>query len=221
MLLFYKISKQANLINSSIISCAVATGFYSANYQAAVQPGTTAAVWGIGAIGLNTIFGCKYAGAKNIIGVDINNDKKAIGEEFGVTEFINPTELDKPLEQYLLEKYGGVDYAFDCIGHQAVINTALKSLSSFGTMALVGLPPKDTVVNYPVEELLMGRKIVGAFLGNKPSDQAYQTLTQMYLKGNYPLDKLITNQFKLDQINEAFQTLKDGKCVRSLIVFDQ
>ena len=123
------------------------------------------------------------------------------------------------MEQYLMEKYGGVDYAFECIGHQAVLNTALKSLSVFGTLVMVGVAPKGTEVIYPTADLLMGRKIVGAFMGNKPCDQAYQELADMYLEGSYHIDKLVTHNFKLDQINEAFQTLKDGKCIRSLIVF--
>ena len=216
----YQINPKVNLEHACIISCAVATGFYAAKTQANVQPGTTAAVWGLGAIGLNAIYGCKHAGVKNIIGIDINNDKKSVGEEFGVTEFINPKELDKPVEQYLMEKYGGADYAFDCIGSQAVLNTALNSLSVFGTLVVVGLAPKGTAVTYPTAQLLMGRKIVGAFMGNQPCDQAYQELTNMYIEGNYNIDRLVTNKFKLDQINEAFQTLKDGKCIRSLIIFD-
>lgn len=160
------------------------------------------------------------AGAKNIIGIDINNDKKAIGEEFGVTEFVNPLELDKPLEQYLMEKYGGVDYAFECIGNQAVTNTALQTLSAFGTLAVVGLAPKGTQVTYPTADLLTGRTIVGAFMGNKDPGVAYTELTEMYVNGKYNVDRLVTNKFKLEQINEAFQTLKDGKCIRSLIIFD-
>lgn len=215
-----KISAKANLEHACIISCAVATGFYAAKSQANVQPGTTAAVWGLGAIGLNAIYGCKHAGVKNIIGIDINSDKRAVGEEFGVTEFINPKDLDKPVEQYLMQKFGGVDYAFECIGHQTVLDTALKSLSVFGTLAMVGVAPEGTKVNYPAADLLMGRKIVGAFMGNKPSDEAYQELTDMYVNGEYNIDRLVTHKFKLDQINEAFQTLKDGKCIRSLIIFD-
>ena len=188
--------------------------------MANVQPGTTAAVWGIGAIGLNAIYGCKVAGAKNIIGIDINNDKASIGKEFGITEFINPKELNGPLEEYLLEKYGGVDYAFDCIGYQTVVDTALKCLSPYGAFGMVGVAPKGTEIRYPTADLLMGRKIMGSLMGNKGCDDAYTELTDMYVNGEYDIDRLVTNKFTLDQVNEAFQTLKDGKCIRSLIIFD-
>lgn len=71
----------------------------------------------IGAIGLNAIYGCKVAGAKNIIGIDINESKKEVAQAFGATEFINATTLDEPVNEYLAKKYqDGVDYAFDCIG---------------------------------------------------------------------------------------------------------
>lgn len=216
-----KINPAAPLVNSAIISCAVATGFYAARNQANVQPGTTAAVWGIGAIGINAIYGCKKAGAKNIIGVDINNEKKAIGEEFGITEFVNPNELGgKPVDQYLKEKYGGVDYALDCLGNKFVIETAYKSLSVFGTLALVGLAPSGTELVLPVSDTLTGKKVAGAFMGNKDCDSAYTELTEMYVKGEYDVDRLVTHNFKLEQINEAFQLLKEGKCIRSLIIFD-
>jgi len=184
-----------------------------------VRSGTTAAIWGLGAIGLNAVYGCKFAGAKNIIGIDINNDKRSIAAEFGVTEFINPKELSQPLEEYLREKYGSVDYAFECIGHQTILDTALKCLSHYGTLVMVGVAPKGTAVHYLTADLLMGRKIVGAFMGNKPCEVGYPELVRMWADGEYPVDRLVSNKFPLEQINEAFRTLKDGKCIRSLIVF--
>lgn len=113
-----------------------------------------------------------------------------------------------------------MDYAFDCIGNKHVIETAYKSLSVFGTLALVGLARGGTELILPVADTLTGKKVVGSFMGNKDCDTAYTELTEMYVKGEYNIDRLVTHNFKLEQINEAFQLLKDGKCIRSLIIFD-
>lgn len=201
------------------MSCSVCTGFFAAVAQAKVSPGSTCAVWGLGGIGLNAINGCKFAGAKNIIGIDLNEDKRAIAMEMGCTEFINAKTIGRPVPEYLLEKYKGADFAFDCLGNQQVINTALASLAYNGTLALVGLTPAGTMINYPVFDLLFGRRIVGGILGGKKTKEAFEQLTKMYMKGELNLKRLISHRFKLDQINEAFDTLKQGKCIRSVIIF--
>lgn len=90
----------------------------------------------------------------------------------------------------------------------------------FGTLALVGLAPSGTELVLPVSDTLTGKKVAGAFMGNKDCDSAYTELTEMYVKGEYDVDRLVTHNFKLEQINEAFQLLKEGKCIRSLIIFD-
>ncbi|XP_046918219.2 geraniol dehydrogenase [Dermatophagoides farinae] len=215
-----KIKQTDNLANLCVISCAGATGFYSAVYRADVFAGSSCAVFGIGGIGLNTLQGCKYNKAKNIIAIDINPDKRDIAMQFGATEFINPKELDKPLEQYLMEKYGGVNYAFDCFGSQVIVDQAVNSLAMSGTFIMVGVTGAEVTLKYPVIMLLFGRTITGCLLGAKKAYLAYPEMVDLYLDKKIKIDELITNKFKLDQINEAFQTLKDGKCIRSIIVFD-
>ena len=177
----------------------------------------------MGAIGLNAVFGCKTAGAEHIIAVDINEDKKDIAMTFGATEFINPLKLDegKKIEDYLNEKYGGVDYAFDCVGNPRVINSALESLNLSGRFTLIGLPHPTTMIQYPAWKLLAGRSIVSGILGCKPVDIGYVELSNMYKNGQYDIDKLVTHRFKLEQIDEAFDLLKKGKCIRSIILFDK
>lgn len=212
-----KIDPRLNKENCCIISCAVMTGFFSATNLAKVSPNSTACVIGLGAIGLNAVFGCKFNGARNIIAIDINNSKKAIALEFGATEFVNPQELDRPVEQYLKEKYGGVHYAIECIGNQGVMESAFKALKPTGTLALVGVGGKT--LNFPAIEMLTGRTVAGGFLGKKRSDEGFNQLGEMYLNGQYNIDRLVTHRFSLEQINDAFQLLKEGKCIRSIIVF--
>lgn len=160
------------------------------------------------------------AGAKNIIGIDINEGKKEVALSFGTTEFVNPQTLGVPIDEYLKKNYpSGVDYAFDCIGNLSVINSALKSLSVCGTLAFVGVLPKGIGPLIDVADFLTGKKVVGAVLGGKDCLDGYTELTEMYVNGNYDVDRLITNTYKLQQINEAFTCLKEGKCIRSLICF--
>ncbi|KAH7636395.1 geraniol dehydrogenase-like [Dermatophagoides farinae] len=215
-----KIKQTDNLANLCVVSCAAATGFYSAVYRADILPESTCGIWGVGGIGLNTLQGCKYNKAKNIIAIDINPDKRDIAMQFGATEFINPKELDKPLEQYLMEKYGGLNYAFDCFGSQVIVDQAVNSLAMSGTFIMVGVTGAEVTLKYPVIMLLFGRTITGCQLGAKKAYLAYPEMVDLYLDKKIKIDELITNKFKLDQINDAFQTLKDGKCIRSIIVFD-
>lgn len=82
----------------------------------------------MGAVGLAVALGCKKAGAKRIIGIDINADKFKVAEKFGCNEFINPKEHDKSIQQVLIDQTdGGVDYSFECIGNVATMRSALVS----------------------------------------------------------------------------------------------
>lgn len=132
---------------------------------------------GLGAIGLNAVIGARYAGAKHIIGVDINPDKMESAFSFGCTEYVNSNEIGIPVDQYLLEvctnsqcldtaitfwlyflqKYGGVDYALECIGLQSTISTAFKSLSMIGTLTLIGIARNEVTVSAPVGEMMSGK----------------------------------------------------------------
>lgn len=200
--------------NLASVGCGIGCGYFSAISQ--VTCGTTAAIFGLGTVGLNVAFGCKTAGVKNIIGIDINEDKKSIAAEFGVTEFISKVE---DVENYLTNKNIQIDYAFECVGNQSVLDTALKTLAPFGTLIFIGVSPSNTEIKYPAGQLLLGRKIVGLLYGNKKATAGCTELVQMYTDGKYDIDRMITNKFSLQQINEAFQTLKDGKCIKSIIVF--
>ncbi|OTF72773.1 DnaJ-like protein [Euroglyphus maynei] len=217
----FKITAEVNFENAAIISCAVATGFYSAVNLAKVLPGSSCAVWGIGSVGLNVLQGCEYREAKNIIAIDITSSKKEIAIEFGATEFVNPKQLNgQTLEHYLLEKYGGIDYAFDCFGSKITIDQALKSLSVTGTFVLVGVPPDDTNIVYPCNQLMTGRTITAGFVGGKKSEQAYSELMEMYRTKRIKIDEMITEKIALDKINEGFENLRSGKVVRSLVTFE-
>ncbi|CAG2174440.1 unnamed protein product, partial [Oppiella nova] len=211
-----KLNPKADLKNVGVIGCAVGTGYGSAVNIARVHPGSKCAVWGMGAIGLSAILGCKQAGAETIIGVDINSDKESIAKQFGCTRFINPKNIDESLET-LLQNEGGIDYAFDCIGNQHVLNTAYNSLKPWGSLTVIGLGSKGSKIDVKVAELVKGRYVLGGFFGNYKPRKGNQELVEKYLNGSLPIDGLITHRIRLDDINEAFECLKAGKSIRTVI----
>lgn len=186
--------------------------------MANVRSESTCAIWGIGAIGLFTIAGCKFNKSKNIIAIDINSDKREMAMKFGATEFVNPKELDCPVEKYLLEKYSGVDYAFDCFGGQVTIDQALNSLNLIGKFTLVGVTTNETI-NYPAKKLITGQSITSGLIGNIKNEIAYENLIELYLEKKLMVDEAVTHKFKLDNIQEAFDLLKTGQCIRSIIIY--
>ncbi|CAG2168191.1 unnamed protein product, partial [Oppiella nova] len=190
---FLKLNPKADLKNVGVIGCAVGTGYGSAVNIARVHPGSKCAVWGMGAVGLSAILGCKQAGAETIIGVDINPDKESIAKQFGCTRFINPKNIDESLET-LLQSEGGIDYAFDCIGNQHVLNTAYNSLKPWGSLTVIGLGSKGSKIDVKVAELVKGRYVLGGFFGNYKPRKGNQELVEKYLNGSLPIDGLITHR---------------------------
>ncbi|XP_054163243.1 alcohol dehydrogenase class-3 chain L-like [Oppia nitens] len=213
-----KITSKADLKSVCIIGCAVGTGYASAVNLAKVHSGSKCAVWGLGAIGLSAVLGCKQAGAKQIIGVDINDNKESIAREFGCTHFVNPSTLGKSIEEYFKE-IGGLDYAFDCIGNQQVLDSAYNSLNLWGSLVVIGLGARGNKVVASVAELLNGRKVMGAYYGNQKPRKNIENLVDKYISGDLPIDGLITHRIRLDDISEGFDKLKSGKTIRTIIEF--
>lgn len=140
-----KINETAPLEKVCLLSCGVSTGYGAALNTAKVKSGSTCAVWGLGALGLSAILGCKKSGAKRIIAIDINPDKFGIAKEYGATEFINPTEIvDKTIQEHLkaITGGGGVDYTFECIGSPEIMKQAFESTAvGYGVCVLIGVAP--------------------------------------------------------------------------------
>lgn len=115
-----------------LLGCGIPTGYGAALNTAKVEPGSTCGVWGLGAVGLATLMGCKKAGASKIVGIDINPSKFEIAKKFGATEFINPKDFgDTPIQQVIVEKYGGFDYTFECVGNIHTMRAALVRVCTF------------------------------------------------------------------------------------------
>ena len=119
----------------------------------------------------------------------------------------------------VLQSEGGLDYAFDCIGNKAVLDSALKSLTPWGTLVVIGLGPPGNKIEVSVAELLMGKCLTGGYFGKYKPRAANQRLVDMHCLGVLPIDDLITHRVTLKDINKAFDRLKEGKTIRTIIEF--
>ncbi|XP_054163005.1 alcohol dehydrogenase class-3-like [Oppia nitens] len=217
------INKNVNLEKVCLIGCCVVTGYGNVVNVAKVEKDSSVAVFGLGAIGLAVILAAKECGAKRIIGVDVNEDKFSVANNFGCNEFVNPMKLPKGFHsiQQLFQSYGGLDYTFECIGSVSVIQTAFESLNRWGICVVVGLPPKGEEVSINPWNLLTGQKLTGSFYGGYKPREGIQYLVDKYMRGDLNLDLFITNKIKLQDINNGFDLMRNGKTIRTVIVFDK
>lgn len=214
-----KIDPSAPLDKVCLLGCGIATGYGAALNTAKVEPGTTCAVWGLGPIGLSVVMGCKKAGASRIIGIDINPDKLELGKKFGLTEGINPKDHEKPLEQVLMEMTdGGLDYAFECIGNVNIMRTAFESChKGWGKTIVIGIAPSaDELVTKPFH-FTMGKQMLGSIFGEWKGKDDVPKLVESYTKKDILIDEFVTHTMGLDNVNKAFDLMRDGKSLRSVI----
>lgn len=213
-----KIRSDAPLDKVFLLGCGVTTGYGAARKTAKVEEGSSCAVFGLGAVGLAAVMGCQAAGASTIIAVDINPDKFEKALSFGATECVNPRDHAKPIQEVVAEKTGGgVDYALECVGDPDVMTSALESTrDAWGVCVIAGWTETETI-DIKVEKLLMGRTLKGTYFGGWKSVEDVPKLVDSYMNKTLKLDEFITHSLPLEQINEAFDTLKNGKSIRTVI----
>lgn len=218
-----KINPKAPLEKICLLSCGFPTGYGAAMNKNAggVRPGSTCAVFGLGAIGLAAVVGCKNAGAKRIIGIDINSAKFEVAKELGATHCVNPNDLQVPFLQYMAENFDAIDHTFECVGRIITMKQAYEcSAFGNGVCTVIGVAETEAVLDISPLNLLLGKSIKGTLCGGYKSVDAIPKLVDDYLEGKFDLDKFITNHIKLDQVNEGFEMLKSGKTLRTIIHFD-
>lgn len=213
-----KIDPAAPLDKVCLLGCGVCTGYGAAVNTAQVEPGSTCAVFGMGAVGLAAVMGCKNAGAKRIIAVDINPDKFEKAKVFGATEFVNPKDHAKPVSQVLAEMTnGGVDYSLECVGNVAVMRSALEScIKGWGVSVLVGWTDMYDFSARPIQ-LIAGRTWKGSLFGGFKSKDGVPQMVKAYLDKKVKLDEFITHNMTLAQVNDAVELMKHGKCIRTVL----
>ena len=209
------------------IGCGVTTGIGAVINTAKVEEGATAIVFGLGGIGLNVIQGLRLAGADMIIGVDVNNDKQAWGERFGMTHFVNPGELDGDLVAHLVamtrrgaDQIGGADYTFDCTGNVKVMRQALEAAHrGWGESIIIGVAGAGEEIATRPFQLVTGRVWKGTAFGGARGRTDVPRIVDWYLAGKIEIDPMITHTLPLEDINKGFDLMHEGKSIRSVVVF--
>jgi S-(hydroxymethyl)glutathione dehydrogenase/alcohol dehydrogenase len=203
------------------IGCGVTTGVGAVINTAKVEPGANAVVFGLGGIGLNVVQGLRLAGADMIIGVDLNPDRKAWGERFGMTHFVNPKEISGDVVSHLVElTAGGADYTFDCTGNVAVMRQALEACHrGWGESVVIGVAPAGAEIATRPFQLVTGRVWRGTAFGGARGRTDVPKIVDWYMGGKIEIDPMITHTLPLERINEAFDLMHSGESIRSVVVY--
>ncbi|MEO0984950.1 MAG: S-(hydroxymethyl)glutathione dehydrogenase/class III alcohol dehydrogenase [Cyanobacteria bacterium J06639_14] len=216
-----KIREDAPFDKICYIGCGVTTGIGAVIYTAKVEPGANVVVFGLGGIGLNVIQGCRMVGANKIIGVDINPAKKDLAEKFGMSHFVNPKEIEGDLVPYLVDLTGGgADYSFECIGNVNTMRQALECChKGWGESIIIGVAASGKEISTRPFQLVTGRVWKGSAFGGARGRTDVPKIVDWYMDGKINIDDLITHTMPLDQINEAFDLMHEGKSIRSVVTF--
>lgn len=216
-----KIREDAPFDKVCYIGCGVTTGIGAVIYTAGVEVGSKVVVFGLGGIGLNVIQGARLAGADMIVGVDLNPAKKALAEKFGMTHFVNPSEVEGDLVPYLVDlTRGGADYTFECIGNTKVMRQALECAhKGWGTSVIIGVAGAGQEISTRPFQLVTGRNWRGSAFGGARGRTDVPKIVDWYMEGKIDIDSMITHTLPLERINEGFDLMHRGESIRSVVVY--
>jgi S-(hydroxymethyl)glutathione dehydrogenase / alcohol dehydrogenase len=222
-----KVNPDAPFDKICYIGCGVTTGIGAVINTAKVEIGATAIVFGLGGIGLNVIQGLRLAGADMIIGVDLNDAKQEWGERFGMTHFVNPSEVDGDIVAHLVnmtkrgaDQIGGADYTFDCTGNVKVMRQALESAHrGWGESIIIGVAGAGQEIATRPFQLVTGRTWKGTAFGGARGRTDVPKIVDWYMDGKIEIDPMITHTLSLDEINKGFDLMHAGESIRSVVVY--
>ncbi|WP_448568306.1 S-(hydroxymethyl)glutathione dehydrogenase/class III alcohol dehydrogenase [Thalassotalea ganghwensis] len=216
-----KIRKDAPFDKVCYIGCGVTTGVGAVAFDAKVEPGSNVVVFGLGGIGLNVIQGAKLVGADKIIGIDINPNKVELAKQFGMTDFINPNEVDDVVATIIERTDGGADYSFECIGNVNTMRQALECChKGWGESWIIGVAGAGQEISTRPFQLVTGRSWRGSAFGGARGRTDVPKIVDWYMEGKINIDDLITHTMPLEDINKAFDLMHEGKSIRSVIIYD-
>ena len=216
-----KISKSAPFEKVCYVGCGVTTGIGAVINTAKAKAGCRAVVFGLGGIGLNVIQGLKMIGAEMIVGVDINASKEEWGKRFGMTHFVNPSEVKGDLVSYLVDlTKGGADYSFECIGNVNIMRTALECAhKGWGESIIIGVAGSGEEISTRPFQLVTGRSWRGSAFGGARGRTDVPKIVDWYMDGKIEIDPMITHVIDFERINEGFDLLHEGKSIRSVVTY--
>lgn len=214
-----KINPEANHEQVCLLGCGVTTGIGAVHNTAKVQEGDSVAVFGLGAIGLAVVQGARQAKAGRIIAIDTNPSKFELAKQFGATDCLNPNDYDKPIKDVLLgiNKWG-IDHTFECIGNVNVMRQALESAHrGWGQSIIIGVAGAGQEISTRPFQLVTGRVWKGSAFGGVKGRSELPKMVEDSMKGDIELEPFVTHTLTLDQINEAFELMHEGKSIRAVI----
>ena len=216
-----KVNKAAPLDKVCLLGCGITTGIGAVLNTAKVEPGSTVAVFGLGGVGLSVIQGAVLAKAERIIAIDINEDKFEMAKMLGATDCINPKNYDQPIQDVIVDLTdGGVDYSFEAIGHTQTMRAALECChKGWGESTIIGVAGAGQEINTRPFQLVTGRVWRGSAFGGVKGRTELPGYVDQYMKGEIKIDEFVTHTMPLEDINEAFDLMHEGKSIRSVILF--
>ncbi len=217
-----KIREDAPFDKVCYIGCGVTTGIGAVLNTAQVKPGDNVVVFGLGGIGLNVIQGARIAGADKIVGVDINPGREILAANFGMTNFVNPNEVEGDLVPYLVDiTGGGADYSFECVGNVDLMRAALECChKGWGESIIIGVAGAGQEISTRPFQLVTGRAWRGTAFGGARGRTDVPKIVDWYMDGKINIDDLITHKMPLQQINVAFDLMHSGESIRSVVEYD-
>ena len=216
-----KIRADAPFDKVCYIGCGVTTGVGAVINTAKVEPGANCVVFGLGGIGLNVVQGLRLVGANKIVGVDLNDNRKALAEAFGMTDFVNPKTIDGDLVAHLVALTdGGADYSFECIGNVEVMRQALECChKGWGESIIIGVAPAGAEIATRPFQLVTGRVWRGTAFGGAKGRTDVPKIVDWYMDGKIKIDDLITHTLPLDEINTGFDLMHAGTSIRAVVQY--
>ena len=215
-----KVRQDAPFDKICYIGCGVTTGVGAVVFDAKVEPGSNVVVFGLGGIGLNVIQGAQMVGAGKIIGVDINESKVEIAKQFGMTDFVNPKKTEDLIEAISDLTNGGADYSFECIGNVNTMRQALECChKGWGESVIIGVAGAGQEISTRPFQLVTGRVWRGTAFGGARGRTDVPKIVDWYMDGKLNIDDLITHKMPLENINEAFDLMHEGKSIRSVVEY--
>jgi len=215
-----KIREDAPFDKVCYIGCGVTTGIGAVLNTAKVEAGATVAVFGLGGIGLNVVQGARMAGAKQIVGIDLNPAREDLAKKFGMTDFVNPKDVDNVVEAVIDVTGGGADYSFECIGNVEVMRQALECChKGWGESTIIGVAGAGEEIATRPFQLVTGRLWRGTAFGGVKGRSEVPQIVDWYMEGKINIDDLITHTMPLEDINKGFDLMHEGTSIRSVVLY--
>ncbi|MGA0225734.1 MAG: S-(hydroxymethyl)glutathione dehydrogenase/class III alcohol dehydrogenase [bacterium] len=216
-----KISPKAPLEKVCLLGCGITTGIGAVLNTAKVEKDSVVAIFGLGGVGLGAIQGAVMAGAERIVAIDVNPDKEEFARSLGATDFVNPKDHDASIQEVVVELTdGGVDYSFECVGNVELMRSALECChKGWGESVIIGVAGAGQEINTRPFQLVTGRVWRGSAFGGVKGRSQLPGYVDQYLSGELKVDEFITYTMPLEEINNAFDLMHEGKSIRSVIHF--